>query len=269
MKNIIVAVYKKNRIINNRAYPWSFIVQRVVAGIFALFFPLFMYYFVFGGKVSLNFQNITQTKDYVTYIILGNSIYILCFSTLMNVGRCMIQEIREGTWDTFLISPASRIGYFIGCYVEQFMRSLMEFAIVFICGSSLGARIPISKCIGFIVVLLIISVSCFSMATLLSVIMVLTRDTYLTQNTIITLIGFVAGIFFPTELLPKWLQYLGNSIPITIGIKYFRKIVLNNISFKENIHLLLIIVLESITYFLIGICLLKKIEKKLVEEIYA
>lgn len=268
MIRIIIAVSKKNRIINSRAYPLSFMIQRIVAGMFAVLFPLFIYYFVFEGRVSSDFQYFTQTKDYVTYIILGNSVYILCFSTLMNVGRCMIQEIREGTLHTFLISPASRIGYFVGVYLEQLMRSLIEFMVVFFFGIILGARIPFIKVFYLIIVLFIISVNCFSMAILMSMVMILTRDTYLTQNTIITLIGFISGIFFPIELLPKWIQFLSNCIPITVGLKLFRAVILSDSLFVENLKLLVVVVLESIAYFLIGILIFRRIEKKLIEEIY-
>lgn len=269
MKKTIIAVFKKNRIINNRAYPLSFMIQRVVGGIFAIFFPMFIYYFVFEGHISSEFEHFAQTRDYVTYIILGDSVYILCFATLMNVGRCMIQEIREGTLENLLLSPASRIGYFIGVYVEQFMRSLIEFFVVFLFGTIFGARISFTKIFSLILILFIISVSCFSMAILMSMIMILTRDTYLTQNTIVTLIGFISGIFFPVELLPRWVQFFSNGIPITVGLKYFRAVILSNSLFVENLRLLAFIILESVVYFLISIFVFKRIEKKLIEEVYS
>ena len=104
MKKTISAVYKKNRTISLRAYPWSFIISRVSGGIIGVLLPLVLYYFVFDQKNTVSMAFALDGLDYVTYVITGEILSILSFSILMNVGRCLITEIREGTLDTFLLS---------------------------------------------------------------------------------------------------------------------------------------------------------------------
>ncbi|WP_287713467.1 ABC transporter permease [Blautia sp.] len=269
MKNTIQAVYLKNRRINKRAYPWSFIMQRIIGGILSLCFPLFIYYFVFNQTLSKTFFEYSSTYDYVTYVVSGESVYIVAFATLMNVSRCMILEIREGTLDTFLLSPASRFGYFIGTYFEQLIRSLFEFSVLFITGILLGARFNLNDIFILLTVLVFISLCCFSMSILLASIMVFTRDTYLTQNTIITLIGLFSGILFPIELMPEQFQLISYMIPITYGLKLFRNCIIAQETLLNNLVLLLLMFFTSIIYLISGFIILKKSESNLIEEIYS
>ena len=70
MLNIIKSVYKKNRISMLRAYPISFILQRVLSSIFALLTPVLLYYLVFNGKIGNEFSNKASGMNYLLFVSL-------------------------------------------------------------------------------------------------------------------------------------------------------------------------------------------------------
>jgi len=269
MLAVAKATYCKNRITNKRVYPLSFMLSRIFGGIIDVCFPAFIYYLLFKGHVSGNFAQYAGTSDYMTYVVLGQSSSIIAFATLMNVGRCMISEIREGTLDTFLLSPASRMGYFLGCYIEQLGRSVIEFSAVLIVGILLGARLTFERILLTILFILFLSLACFAVSILISSVMVFTRDTYITQNTFFQVMNFICGVYFPTQFLPKWLQGVSELLPLTPSLKMFRNCVLNGQGFMENLPLLIQTILLSIIYILIGYFWFRKSEKRLVEQVYA
>lgn len=187
MINTVYATFRKNRNTARRAYPWSFITSRLTGVFFALLFPVFIYYLVFQGHLSTDFIFYTHSSDYITYVVIGEALNIMSFSIMMNVGRSLISEIREGTIDNILISPASRMGYFLGCYLEQFVRSIMELVVIFLFGFILGAKIYFSQLAKLIFLIILSSLAFFAVSILLSSIMVFTRDTYISQNTLFTI----------------------------------------------------------------------------------
>ena len=268
MNSVIEAVYNKNRAIS-KTYPKTFVLQRLICGLEAIGFPLFIYFFIFKGKISASFYENIHTTDYITYIILGQSLNILSFATLMNVGRCLISEIREGTLEVFLLSPASRIGYFIGCYLEQFFMSIIEFLIIIFIGIILGARITIDDIIILSIIVIIASVSFLSLSFSVASIMVFTRDSYLTQNTFFNLMSVICGVSFPIGYLPSWIQPLSALFPLTPTLQLFRNCILNNQTLSENTFLLLHIFIISIIYLSIGYKWFTVLEKKFVENIYS
>lgn len=264
--NNIFSTAKKNRLIIKRAYPWSLLLSRVTNGVFNVLFPTFIYMYMFKGRVNENFFNITGTNDYITYIVLGSALNVMAVSVLMNVGRAMINEIREGTLEPFLLSNASRVGYFIGCFLEQTERALLEFFVVILVGLLLGAQLISVISMQVIISLALAMGSFFSMAMLLSSIMVYTRESYITQSTIFIIMDFICGVMFPVELLPKFLQYISKILPLTHAIRMFRLVVSGEMVIN-HLDLLFTLLILSIIYFVIGIFTFNLFEKKLVEDI--
>ena len=139
--DVMLAVYRKNRIGILRAVPWSFMVSRMITGVTQVVFPYFIYVYYMNGKVNSAFGQYTNGADYMTFIVLGSALNVLAVSTLMNIGRALITELREGTLEMLLLTPSSRNSYFAGCLLEQTARALLEFGAVLITGAFLGAEL--------------------------------------------------------------------------------------------------------------------------------
>ena len=269
MFQIIYAVYKKNRRCILRAYPWSFTISRITGAFFSLLFPVLIYYFVFQHRVSEKFIKYVGTDNYLSYIVIGQALDILAFATLMNVGRCLITEIREGTLEPFITSSASRIQYFIGAYLEQFVRSMIEYILICIIGFLLGVRLPLEKIGSFVFIVILSSISFFSVSILISTVMVYTRDTYLVQNTFMIFMECVCGVVFPIEYLPYPLEVLANFFPLTPTLSLFRNVALLNYNIYDCFHQIVHIFVLSIVYFYVGYTGFRRIETKLIEDVFS
>lgn len=260
----IFSTYKRNRRIQLRAYPISFMFQRMVGAMLSLLLPVLLYYFVFDKNLSNDFNSQTNGMNYLFYACLGYCAYSITIATLMNVGRAFILEIREETIDSFLVSPASRIGYFLGVYLEQIGRSLIEFSVIFVFSLFLGMPFEFASIPVMVFSIFLLSVVSFSMSILLSSVMIFTRDTFITQNTLFILLTVLSGITFPVKYLPNSIQIIINLIPLTHAINIFRSI----IYLKEvPIQSVYIVAIESTIYLLTGYYWFKNIEKKLIEEV--
>ena len=112
MCQVMFATYRKNRIGILRAVPWSFMVSRVITGVTQIIFPYFMYYYLMRGNLNGEFQEYANGTDYITYVVLGSALNVLAVSTLMNIGRALITELREGTLEVLLMTPMPRKAYF-------------------------------------------------------------------------------------------------------------------------------------------------------------
>ena len=266
---VLLSTYKKNRITVRNAYPISIILQRIISIITGICFPIIIYYIVFDGHLSETFKKHSNTTDYITYITLGYASFILTFSVLMNVGRALITEYREDTLSILLLSPASRFSYILGVYIEQFFRSLLEFLAILFFGIFFGAKIPIEQFPYFIFFVLLISLASFSISNVVSSIMILTRDTYIVQNTFIAILLIICGITFPINYLLKILQFVGMTFPLTPALTAFRNCVIEHQPIYENMHLILLAIASSILFILFGGYMFKKMEKNILQEIYS
>ena len=225
---VIISSFKKNYRINKRAYPFSSMFEKVISGVISITLSFILYFIVFKGSLSEKFITGANTTDYITYIVIGQASYSLIFSTLLNVGRSLISEIREGTIEPLIISPANKIYYFLGIYLEQFYRTVIEFLVVIFIGMFFKANITKLNYSYIIIFVILVSISSFSISVFLAAIMVYLRDSYLTQNTIIISIGLLCGIYFPISYLPNCIQKFSLLIPFTDLINMFRLSMFSN-----------------------------------------
>ena len=161
MWRVIFSTYKKNRIgiiragsvviygitDSNRGYP-----NRI-----SLFYILLF----MNGNMNKEFGAYAEGADYMTYVVLGSALNVLAVSVLMNIGRALITELREGTLEVLLLSPAPRKNYFVGCLLEQTTRALIEFGTVLVIGALLGANLRYFFSFQTIIVVLLAVLSFF------------------------------------------------------------------------------------------------------------
>jgi len=245
-----------------RADFWGTTIGRIVAGIYTVIFAAFMYHYMVKGNVSSSFTDYAGTDDYLAYIIVGAAFYSVSVSILMAVGRTFMVELREGVINEAFLSPASRLQILFGNGIEQYMRSIAEVSVIFLLGSFIRVRFKSTDLFSYIIMILLIFFALFSIGVLLSFIMLFMKDTYLSQNTFFLLINFLCGVSFPTEYLPKGLQYLSNCIPFTLLLKLMRRILIFGDSISTHISDVAIIFIMSTCILFIGSFLLRFYEKK-------
>jgi ABC-2 type transport system permease protein len=95
---------------------------------------------------------------------------------------------------------------------------------------------------------------------ILATIMLYTRDTYISQNTLFSLMFLLCGVTFPVQYLPQWLQWISKIIPVTYSFDIIRNSSLRGLGIMEQLQSFGIIAITSFIYCFIGFKLLKKVE---------
>lgn len=265
---VVWSTYKKIRIGILRAVPWSFMVSRVTTGVVQIVFPYFIYIYFMKGNLNSQFSQYTDGADYMTYIVLGSALNVLAVSTLMNIGRALITELREGTLEMLLLAPASRNLYFLGCLLEQTTRAMLEFGTVLLVGAFLGADLRYLLTLRALAAILLAVFGFFCMGIFLSGIMLYTRDTYITQNTLFITMSLICGITYPNQYLPEWVQLFAQMFPLTPAVTLFRNIMIGRQYMGDNFQLILQVLLLSGMYLLAGLWWNKRLERRLIESIF-
>lgn len=268
MWRIIFSTYRKNRTGIMRAVPWSFMVSRIVTGVTQIIFPYFLYHYLSRESLGSEFAGYTDGADYMTYIVLGSALNVLAVATLMNIGRALISELREGTLEPLLLSPAPRSHYFVGCLLEQTTRALLEFGAVLAVGAVLGANVKSMLSFRAISVILLAVFGFFCMGILLSSVMLYTRDTYLTQNTLFVTMSLTCGITYPIQYLPGWVRKFAQIFPLTPAVTLFRNVVIGRQNLSANGSLILQVLVLFGVYLVVGAVWYMHMERKLVESVF-
>lgn len=267
--SIILATAYRNLISDFRSFPLDTFFERIVNGIFSVVLPIGIYYLLFHRSASNWFIEVSGTSDYISYVLIGQMISMIGFSSVTTTGKAVLRESIEGTFDQVLLSPVNRLFYFIGCYLEKMTLDFIEFAIMLVVCILMGLKIQIIQIPLLVISLLLVSVSGFLCSFLVIVLFIHSRSTYLIENSLFYIINLLSGVYYPLEAFPKIIQFSGNFLPVTKCISITRKMLLEGMTFADFISGSLFVIGISFVYFVIGYFLFKNIyENKLIEKVF-
>lgn len=264
----LYATFKRNFIIQLRAYPKDFFIGNLLTGLYTAISAFFMYHLLFRRSMESSFEGYAGTGDYMSYVIVGSAVYLYVVRTCLNVSRSLITELRTGTLESIMIAPFSRIQYFTGNMLQQVCTTSLEITVTILLSIPFGLKFPNFNLVSFVLVFIIALFAFFSLSMILACIMLYFRDTYISQNTLFAIMFLLCGITFPYQYLPIWVQVISRLIPVTDAVTVIRNSALLGLGIREQAGSILYLLLLSGIYCFIGFKLLKKVETIALEKIY-
>lgn len=262
------ATFVRNFTSQIRAYPMSFFIGNLLTALYSVLSAWFMYHLLFEGRMDESFAALAGTNDYISYVIIGSVVYSLSVRTCLNVSRSLITELREGTLESLMLTPFSRYGYFAGNMFQQTITSLGEVILAFVICLPFGFAAKSFSLLHFMIALAVSLFAFFGMSMLLGAIMLYTRDTYISQNTLFIFMLLVSGVMFPSGYLPDYLVNIGQFIPLGASLKAVRASVLGINSGSMFLANVTDLIVMGAIYTSVGFFCIKRIERIALEKIF-
>ncbi len=204
------------------SYPLRLPAQFVTLGITTLLF-------FFMGKIIHPQEQLLQPYggDYFAFVLLGLSLT----DVLLVIVTSMGDEIRKGqtlgTIEALLITPVPPSAVLLYSSLYPFAFSCLRAFLYLGFGTLLGVIFHWQH-FGVIVILILLTLLSFLGIGLVSATFVLLFK----QNSPVSWgIGAMAslfgGVMYPTEVLPAWLQWISQLLPITHSLRALRKLMLS------------------------------------------
>jgi ABC-2 type transport system permease protein len=228
----------------------------------------FMYHLLFKGNMKDSFTVYTGTSDYISYVIIGNCMYLFMVRTLLNVSRSLITELREGTLESLMLAPFHRAQYFLGNMLQQCITTSGEVAVMILVCLPFGVRFSGFNGLSALASLALALFSYFSLSLILAAVMLYTRDTYISQNTLFAILFLICGVTFPVQYLPGPVQWLSKGIPVTLSLDIIRNSTLRGMSVFAQLGSYEQILIMSMIYCAVGFYLIKRVEATALEKIF-
>ncbi|MHB1393237.1 MAG: ABC transporter permease [Clostridia bacterium] len=264
----LYATFRRNFIIQLRAYPKDFFIGNVLSAIYTAVSAFFMYHLLFNGQMKDSFVGYAGTRDYISYVIIGNCMYLFMVRTLLNVSRSLITELREGTLESLMLAPFQRVQYFLGNMLQQTVTTSGEVAVMLLVCLPFGVRFSGFNGLAALIGMVLALVSYFSLSLILAALMLYTRDTYISQNTLFAILFLICGVTFPVQYLPVPLQWIAQGIPVTLALDIIRNSTLGGMTAAAQIGSYIRIAVMSAIYCAVGFSLIKRVEATVLEKIF-
>lgn len=260
---ILFSVCKKNLISSLRGEYLDFIVSRIA---FTLIYIAtgYILYNLNSRKVSKTFLMAMESGDYLGYIVVGTALFSTTTGIFLNVSRTLMTERREGTLESVLMIPFQRWQYYGGNQLHQLLLSGVDLIIALAIGAILGIEFNL-KIHTTLLGLAQFFTTLYGLALITSIFMILFKDTFFIQNTLLPIVLISGGFIFPIENLPEFLKVLTNIIPIHWGVDLVRKGTLLGLPYEPAIGVIKMFIPGG-AMLIIGYLTLPAVERRALED---
>ncbi len=223
-----------------------------------------LYCTVFGSENLKTTFSSYSSVDYLTFVIIGQAVFVYIYATVFLVGRVFYWERMGGTIEPLFLSPVSRRAYMLGQVCFAMFNATIDFLVILIVGTLVfGAQI---NHLNFTLLTLGITmtvISLFGVGLVVNGITLSLRDRTNTANILTSVFFIFSGAIAPVEMLPEWGKIIGQVIPLTYSLKIIRGSIVAGMSITDFLGELVSLVVISTFLLVVGFVFLTRMEHSL------
>lgn len=225
-----------------------------------LMFSLVSSIFSFIPYILISIMFSEVPTDHIAWIIVGSAIWLVLSQLVWSIGMSTKSEIKEGTLEQLIISPANEVLVLAGKAIPSVIISFLT-AVVVLLVYAIYAGIGLYKVVEIIALIL----SCIPMfvgdAILISVLVIKFKEVAAFFQVLMTCITILFGITCPVQYLPYPLRIISSVLVVPNIIQFARDIFIDarsliQIDVLKNI---LLVIVSGIMILLISIYILKRV----------
>ena len=262
------SVITKEYLIMSR-YPLAFaffvFLPYIIAGIFYGMGELLA-----GPRALMIFKNRTGIENFLLFNVIGGSIMMISIIILQMTHMTIKAELRNGTLELNLVSPASR---FVIFFAVTTILSLASFGIFVTATAPLLLTAEKISLLDYALALIVLAVGVLPVTGISFFIIALTlkfKEVTSLVNALNSAISTLSGVAYPIAVLPGWLKLASQLLPTSHTIELMRRILIAHqrtlLAFPELWYLAAM----CLIYPLIGYLVFKTVERggRITGEIY-
>lgn len=220
----------------------------------SLLFMVVPLYFVANALQPMMASTIaTQSRQYFAFALLGATIYTFIAACTSALPSALAGAIGRGTLEAFLGTPTNIAVLFTGMSAYSIAWALLRAAVMIGAGVALGVRLHWSglPATGLILLLLVFCYGAFGLVG--SALIIRFRTSGPLLNGVLTASALLGGVYYPTHVIPSWLQQLSAALPLSYGLRAARQAALLGEPLAVFGHDLLVLAFYAALLFPLGV----------------
>jgi ABC-2 type transport system permease protein len=219
--------------------------------------------FIGAGAAEITGQHQIDTGFLITYLLIGTLVWRFLATIFNNISEMIAWERWEGTIEYTFMAPVRRFNQMIGQTIFAIVYSLLFTVVI---GAVVASFFDLSfkgaDFVGATAILLVGSLSFVGIGVVASILPLLypERGAQMT-NIVQAFFLLVSGIYYPVDVLPKWLQVLAKISPATYVLEGMRAALLPKTATASPTSYVWPLLLMGIVMLPLGIILFQRAER--------
>jgi ABC-2 type transport system permease protein len=170
-----------------------------------------------------------EGREYFAFLLLGFvvlSLVAVCVDTLPSM---VSGDINNGFFEAILGTPAGTPSVLLGLTGYAFVFSLARASFMVALGAILGVHLAWSRMPEASIIVVLLLVAHFGIGLLATAFVIAFRTTLSLPQLLLSASGLLGGVYWPTTVIPSWVQNVSDLLPISYGLRALRRTVLDGL----------------------------------------
>lgn len=194
----------------------------------------------------------SQSAEYFAFTLIGALTFALVSASVSALPSALGAAIGRGTLEAFLSTPTHPAVLFAGMSGYTILWSVVRGAALLIAGVALGVHIAWGNALTSALIIALLLVAYGAIGLIGGALLLSFRTTGPLLNGSLTLSAFLGGVYYPTHVVPSWLQEISRVIPMTYGLRALRQSALRGEPFSAVAGDMMLLTVETLLLLAIG-----------------
>jgi len=205
-RELLRFVNERSRVIGSLAFPLAFLV-------------------IFGAGFGQVIGSLAPGVNYIQFMYPGILAMTVLTSSLF-AGVSVVWDREFGFLREILVAPLGRTGIVLGKATGATMTALLQVVIMLIIAPVVGVPLTPAIVLGLVPIVAILAMGLSGLGLLIASFMTSQQGFQLVIQLLIFPLIFLAGVFFPVNQVPVWMEFISKLNPLTYGVDAIRQIML-------------------------------------------
>ncbi|HEY9515437.1 MAG TPA: ABC transporter permease [Gemmatimonadaceae bacterium] len=174
----------------------------------------------------------TQGGEYFGFLLVGMIAYSFLSTAVNSVPGVISSGISNGTLEALLGTRASLSSLLVGLIGYKFLWTAIRALVLLSAGLVLGVHLAWGQGLVAIVIIALIVLAYLPFGLVAAALVLAFRTTGPFPSAVLILSGLLGGVYYPTTVIPSWIQRLSDVVPLTYGLRALRHTLLEGMPFS-------------------------------------
>jgi ABC-2 type transport system permease protein len=175
----------------------------------------------------------TEGGEYFAFLLVGLIVFSFLAAAVNTLPGAVRSGISTGTLEAMLSTPTSVPALLSGMLGYGFawtgVRSLLALAV----GIALGMQVAIERMLPALLILLLIILAYIPIGLVAAACVLAFRTPGPLPQLALVASGLLGGVYYPTRVIPSWMQSVSDVVPLTYGLRALRRTMLEGLPLRD------------------------------------
>lgn len=191
--------------------------------------------------------------DAFSFLLLGTAVISIVSVALSTVPTAVGAAIGSGTFEALLGTPTSPTVLIAGMGTFPLLMSCVRGTVLLAIGVLLGARLSLGGLPAALLILGLIVVSHLAVGLIGAGMVLAFRTAGPLPRLMLLSSSLLGGVYYPTHVVPSWLRTVADVLPLSYGLRAFRRVLLDGASLAAVQHDVITLTGETSLLLAIGL----------------